>query len=195
MGRRGPHALILLFVGACVPPREPARHLGGETHYLGAYVAARTSACDDRTFELAMAPRPRAVIETMPAIYESWWELRACGQALRFSLDCSLRGETWSCSAHEWPMPTIDHDYRLAHEIEAAARRAPACPPERSCVGKQCAEDGMIVRRLPQERGTDVARFEVARCGLVAAVNVRCTDEAPFQCVTSASPPVDTTRP
>lgn len=204
MGRRSPHALIAAafagFAGAtlaaCIPPREPARHLGGEAHFLGAYVRARAAACQDGTFELELGPRPRKVIETLPAIYESRWELRACGQALVFHLDCAMRGETWGCSAHDWPMPVVPADDALAQELEAVARRAPSCPPERSCVtAGSCAEDGLVLRRLPRARGADLERYEVTRCGLVSSVNVRCTREAPLQCVTAVSAAVDATKP
>lgn len=179
----------------CIPAREPARHLGGEAYFLGAYVQARTSACGDPWYELALAPRPARVTETYPATYESMWELRACGQAIRLTLDCAMLGETWACRARDWPTPLVAPDYALAHEIEAVARRAPECPAERSCRKPQCSEDGLVVRRLASDRAADVGRYEVARCGVVASVNVRCTREAPFQCVTVASSPVDMARP
>jgi hypothetical protein len=207
VGRRGHHALsgvaggvavgvVASALAGCIPPREPSRHLGGEAFFLGAYVHARTSACAGGAYELAMAPRPSYVIDTYPAIYESAWELRACGQTSRFTLDCAMRGETWSCGAHEWPTPWLPQDYALAHEIEAVALRAPACPAARSCAsgsGAKCAEDGLVVRRLPRapSSSADMASYDVARCGVVVAVNVRCSREAPFQCVTVASTPVD----
>jgi hypothetical protein len=177
--QRGQLAVVLAAF-ACGCARAPAlRHdlLGAELHFLSRYAASLSGACKARDLDLTLTNRPPYVIDTLPAIAESSWRLRACGYDLAFTLDCARWPAGTRCRAHEWPSPGGEGDAALEgtleRELAAAAGVAPPCRVDRSCIGtRTCGEDGLTLRRLAQD--ADESRFEVGRCGETRTVVVRC---------------------
>ncbi len=166
---------LLLLVGLAGCPSPGFQHIEeGALAFVAPYALRRSMRCDGN-FEVSYDGSDYRVLGSYP--HFSRWELRVCGERLKFPMDCSGR-----CWAHAWPVPremaTGDHEDPFVEELSTAIHAVPTC----------LDDDGhafLLKRIVPQP---NVVRYEIQRCGTVRRVAVTCNRVMPYACSARDTP-------